>query len=86
MRRFFKHFTRVVLVLVVILIIYISNMLVQPYDRLRIYLSLNAEPELLVFNGFQYRDLNRNQRLDNYEDSRLTSEIRTDDLLSQMTL
>jgi hypothetical protein len=49
MRRFFKHFTRVVLVLVVILIIYISNMLVQPYDRLRIYLSLNAEPELLGF-------------------------------------
>ena len=86
MRRFFKYFTRVVLVLVVILIIYISNMLVQPYDRLRIYLSLNAEPELLVFNGFQYRDLNRNQRLDNYEDSRLTSEIRADDLLSQMTL
>ena len=86
MRRFFKHFTRVVLALFVILIIYISNMLVQPYDRLRIYLSLNAEPELLVFNGFQYRDLNRNQQLDNYEDSRLTSEIRTDDLLSQMTL
>ena len=86
MRRFFKHFTRAVLALVVILIIYISNMLLQPYDRLRIYLSLNAEPELLVFNGFQYRDLNRNRRLDNYEDSRLTSEIRADDLLSQMTL
>ena len=86
MKRLLKYFTRVIVVLVIILSIYILNTLIQPYDRLRIYLSLNPEPDLLVSDGFQYRDLNRNQRLDDYEDSRLTSEIRADNLLSQMTL
>ena len=86
MKRFLNYLTRVTLALVIISSIYILNTLIQPYDRLRIYLSLNPEPDLLVSEGFQYRDLNRNQRLDDYEDSRLTSELRADNLLSQMTL
>jgi beta-glucosidase len=37
-------------------------------------------------NGFHYRDLNKNGRLDPYEDPRLPIDVRIDDLLSQMTL
>ncbi len=37
-------------------------------------------------NGFEFRDLNKNGKLDPYEDSRVELETRIDDLLSQMTL
>lgn len=37
-------------------------------------------------DGFAYRDLNGNGQLDPYEDSRLSTEERIDDLLPRMTL
>jgi len=37
-------------------------------------------------NGFQFRDLNKNGKLDIYEDSRQPINARVDDLLKQMTL
>ena len=37
-------------------------------------------------NGFAFRDLNKNGRLDIYEDPRQPVEARVNDLLSQMTL
>ena len=37
-------------------------------------------------NGFAYRDLNKNGKLDIYEDRRQPIEARVADLLSQMTL
>ncbi len=37
-------------------------------------------------NGFAFRDLNKNGKLDIYEDPRQTIEARVEDLLSQMTL
>src|ERR1044071_8573628 len=36
--------------------------------------------------GFRYRDLNKNGKLDIYEDPRQPVEARVEDLLSQMTL
>ena len=44
-----------------------------------------SAPELEV-SGHRFRDLNKNGRLDAYEDSRLSPQARTDDLLAQMTL
>ena len=41
---------------------------------------------MLTEDGFSYRDLNENGRLDLYEDSRRPIEERVEDLLSQMTL
>ena len=41
---------------------------------------------MLTEDGFAYRDLNENGRLDPYEDSRRPIEERVEDLLSQMTL
>ena len=37
-------------------------------------------------NGFRFRDLNKNGKLDIYEDSRQPIDVRVDDLLKQMTL
>jgi len=39
-----------------------------------------------VENGYHYRDLNKNGKLDPYEDPRQPAEARVEDLLSQMTL
>jgi len=42
--------------------------------------------DILEDNGLQFKDLNKNGVLDNYEDWRLTTDERVADLLSQMTL
>jgi beta-glucosidase len=41
---------------------------------------------ILTVDGLQFKDLNRNGRLDAYEDWRLTPEARVKDLVQQMTL
>ncbi len=47
---------------------------------------LGVEAPMLESNGFQYRDLNKNGRLDTYEDSRIPDELRIEDLLGQMNV
>ncbi len=42
--------------------------------------------KLLAMDGLQFKDLNRNGKLDPYEDWRLPNEVRAKNLLSQMTL
>lgn len=42
--------------------------------------------ELLTVDGYQFRDLNNNGKLDAYEDWRLPTSERVEDLLEQMTL
>ncbi len=47
---------------------------------------LGPEAPILSENGFTFRDLNKNGKLDPYEDNRLPIDERVEDLLSQMTL
>lgn len=47
---------------------------------------LGPEAPMLVVDGLIFRDLNKNGRLDIYEDSRRPIDERVDDLLAQMTL
>ncbi|MGE5223780.1 MAG: glycoside hydrolase family 3 protein, partial [Omnitrophica WOR_2 bacterium] len=47
---------------------------------------MTKAPILRTEDGFTFRDLNKNGRLDPYEDSRLPVEARVEDLLRQMTL
>lgn len=42
--------------------------------------------QIIKFQGFEFKDLNKNGKLDNYEDWRLPIESRIKDLISQMTL
>ena len=48
--------------------------------------SLGDEAATLTENGHTFRDLNKNGRLDPYEDSRLPIDERVEDLITQMTL
>ncbi|MFM2368413.1 MAG: hypothetical protein RL619_713, partial [Bacteroidota bacterium] len=41
---------------------------------------------LLKIDGLQFKDLNKNNQLDKYEDWRLSDEIRIEDLISKMTI
>ena len=47
---------------------------------------LKEAPQQIVQAGFGFRDLNKNGRLDPYEDSRQKIEIRIENLLAQMSL
>lgn len=46
----------------------------------------NKGVQIIKFQGFEFKDLNKNGKLDNYEDWRLPIETRIKDLISQMTL
>ena len=86
MKNIFKYFGYGALSLVVVAVLFAANLVLQPYNTLRIYLSLGPEAEVLISDGATYRDLNKNQRLDVYENAQAAPVDRVEDLLSQMTL
>ncbi|MHA1428500.1 MAG: hypothetical protein ACTSQI_21150 [Candidatus Helarchaeota archaeon] len=51
-----------------------------------IYANLGPEAPVLTQDGFEFRDLNKNGKLDVYEDSKEPIDARVEDLLGQMTL
>ncbi|HEX9331357.1 MAG TPA: hypothetical protein VF896_05690, partial [Anaerolineales bacterium] len=60
---------------------------IRPDIKSRHYLSLlGREAPMLTEDGITFRDLNKNGKLDPYEDPRRPIEERIDDLLQQMTL
>ena len=58
----------------------------KPLEKLKIKNSLNDEVKILKIDGEIFRDLNKNNSLDIYEDHRLDSKLRSDDLLNKMTI
>ena len=86
MKRFFKYAGIAILTVLVVTALWVVNLLMQPYDNIRIYVSKGPEPEVLISDDFTYRDLNKNQQLDIYEDVRQPAVLRLDNLLGQMTL
>ena len=86
MKNRFKYLGYGALSLVVVAVLFAANLVLQPYDTLRIYLSLGPEAEILISDGVTYRDLNKNQHLDVYENAQAAPVDRVEDLLSQMTL
>jgi beta-glucosidase len=86
MKKFFKYTGVTFLAVLAVTALWVINLLIQPYDTIRIYWGLGAEPEVLIKDDFTYRDLNKNQQLDIYEDVRQPTAMRVEDLLSQMTL
>lgn len=47
---------------------------------------LGEAAPILVVDGYQFRDLNKNSKLDAYEDCRVAIDMRIEDLMDQMTL
>ena len=58
----------------------------NPVEKIKIKKALYNEVEILDINGYSFRDLNKNNILDIYEDHRLDSKVRTEDLLNKMTI
>ena len=65
--------------------IFASFNLYKPLQKNKVNKSLTDEVTLLKSDGLTFRDLNKNNLLDVYEDHRLSSEIRVNDLLARMT-
>ena len=42
--------------------------------------------KLIIVDGFAFKDLNKNDKLDKYEDWRLSSDVRAKDLASKMSV
>lgn len=73
--------------IVLILITVFLTISISANHKLKKAVSLmGPEVKTLTVDGFEFRDLNKNGKLDIYEDKRRTTEERVNDLLSQMTL
>ena len=73
-------------VLTALLLIFVINHIYQPISRINLYFSQFESVETIYKNDYLFRDLNKNQQLDIYEDARISSALRVNDLLSQMTI
>ena len=60
--------------------------LLKYYEAEKLYSQLTPSPKILTAGNFSFRDLNKNERLDVYEDSREPVDKRVEDLLNQMTI
>ena len=60
--------------------------LYKPLQKLKVNKSLVGEVNLIKSDSHTFRDLNKNNLLDVYEDHRLPSKIRANDLLDRMTI
>ena len=72
------------LFIVIILSIWLNYL--NPIEKIKIKNALYNDVEILNVNGHSFRDLNKNNILDIYEDHRLDSKVRTEDLLNKMTI
>ncbi len=87
MRRALKIAGYTLLVIVTICVIGISYVFISAKSNSTKYLDqLGNEAPPIILNGIYYRDLNKNGKLDIYEDPRRDVDARVADLVSQMTL
>jgi len=74
------------LIVILLIIVYLS-MTIPANHKFRKASALEGpEVKTLSIDGFEFRDLNKNGKLDIYEDNRRAKEERINDLLSQMNL
>ena len=73
----------IIVVIIVVFQIFAAGKAKQAKE---LYAQLGEEAPVLRVDGESYRDLNKNGKLDVYEDSRAAIEDRVSDLLAQMTL
>ena len=64
----------------------IVNFIFSPIERVIYLTKLKPEVKTLDIDGMSFRDLNKNNALDQYEDYRINNAQRVEDLISQMTL
>ena len=79
-------FSRIFLVSLFIISVLIVNFIFSPIERVIYLAKLKPEVKTLDIDGMSFRDLNKNNELDQYEDYRINNAQRVEDLISQMTL
>ena len=79
-------FSRIFLILLFLISVLIVNFIFSPIERVIYLVKLKPEVKVLDIDGISFRDLNKNNKLDRYEDHRLDTVQRVEDLISQMTL
>ena len=79
-------FSRIFLVLLFLISVLIVNFIFSPIERVIYLAKLKPEVKTLDIDGMSFLDLNKNNKLDRYEDYRLDTAQRVEDLISQMTL
>ena len=87
MKRVFKLLAYILLSLITLALIGIAYIFISAESKSKVNLAkLGEEVQTHIYDNHFFRDLNKNSRLDAYEDSRQPMESRVSDLLSQMTL
>ena len=81
-----RKFLKFIGLLFLLIILYLCLDYLNPIERIKIKNALYEDVKPLKIDGYSFRDLNKNNILDVYEDHRLNSKIRTEDLLNKMTL
>ena len=86
MKTIIKLFVRMLIVGIVVAALYAANLFLKPISKMKASLSQSSIAAPINVDGEAFRDLNRNGSLDPYEDHRVATTDRVEDLLSQMTL
>lgn len=73
-------------ILMAALLLFVINHIYQPISRINLYFSQFKNVQTIYKDDYLFRDLNKNQQLDIYEDARVSIELRVNDVLSQMTI
>lgn len=74
------------LIVIVLVVTYLTISITANRKLKKAVVLQGTEVSTLTIEGFEFRDLNKNGKLDVYEDKRRPTEDRVNDLLSQMTL
>ena len=78
--------SRVFLASLFIVSVLIVNFIFSPIERVLYLVKLKPEVEMLNVDRMSFRDLNKNGQLDPYEDHRLNTSQRVENLIQQMTI
>ena len=81
-----KNTLVILICLIAIVLIYASINYLKPFERIKVNNSLYDDVQILTIDKQDFRDLNKNNILDIYEDHRLDAQTRTNDLLSKMSI
>ncbi len=81
-----KIVVRLIVAVLVVAALYATNLFLKPISKIKASLAQTSISEPIAVDGEVFRDLNHNGQLDPYEDYRVTTTDRVEDLLSQMTL
>ena len=81
-----KNTLVILICLIAIVLIYAPVNYLKPFERIKVNNSLYDDVQILTIDKQDFRDLNKNNILDIYEDHRLDAQTRTNDLLSKMSI